>query len=191
MTPEEIRRLLADVPILLHERAGPVPTADVVELLSGRAARTTAERVQLSIDPAPDVVSGPHAPQVAKQPGPGQDTEAGHRPGAGPGQETEAGYRPGARMRRRVIRRDQRCRFPGCDRRGRYTDLDHVDPWPRGPTADHNLQCLCRRHHRAKHEGGWRVTMSAAGRCTWTSPTGRVYVTDPGLPEALLDLGRP
>ncbi|CAG7573343.1 HNH endonuclease [Barrientosiimonas humi] len=190
VTPGQVRQLLADVPVLLHERAGPVPTADVFELLTGRAARTTAEWVQLPIDPPHDVasmawaapapttggVTRAHVAQAAEQPGPDQET---------------GGYRPGARLRRRVIRRDQRCRFPGCDRRGRYTDLDHVDPWPRGPTEERNLQCLCRHHHRAKHEGGWRVTMTVAGRCTWTSPTGRVYVTDPGLPEALLDLACP
>lgn len=89
-------------------------------------------------------------------------------------------YRPGARLRRFVMARDQHCRFPGCTRPARLDDIDHVDRWPDGPTAASNLQCLCRHHHRAKHEGGWIVSMTADGVCTWTSPSGRRYLTWPG-----------
>ena len=32
-----------------------------------------------------------------------------------------------------------------------------------GPTADANLICLCRRHHRVKQRPGWRVTLAADG----------------------------
>lgn len=88
-------------------------------------------------------------------------------------------YKPGARLRRFVVTRDQHCRFPGCTRPARLDDLDHVDPYPDGPTAAWNLQCLCRHHHRAKHEGGWAVSMTSEGVCTWTSPSGRRYVTHP------------
>ncbi|WP_148043307.1 hypothetical protein [Flexivirga caeni] len=49
------------------------------------------------------------------------------------------------------------------------TDVDHVTLFPDGPTAVWKLQCLC-RHHRAKHETGWKVTMTRTGVCTWTSP---------------------
>ncbi|HWC23700.1 MAG TPA: HNH endonuclease signature motif containing protein [Flexivirga sp.] len=89
-------------------------------------------------------------------------------------------YRPGARLRRFVVTRDQHCRFPGCTRPARLDDVDHVNPWPDGDTSASNLQCLCRHHHRAKHEGGWRVSMTADGVCTWTSPSGRHYLTRPG-----------
>ncbi|NHN55078.1 HNH endonuclease [Calidifontibacter sp. DB0510] len=99
-------------------------------------------------------------------------------------------YRPPELMRERVKRRDQRCRFPGCTRGARFTDLDHVVAWPDGPTADWNLQCLCRRHHRTK-QSGWSVTMTPGGRCTWTSPTGRVYMTWPGLLETYWDTTEP
>ncbi|NOP39235.1 hypothetical protein HK411_16965, partial [Calidifontibacter sp. DB2511S] len=99
-------------------------------------------------------------------------------------------YRPPESMRERVKRRDQRCRFPGCTRGARFTDLDHVVAWPEGPTADWNLQCLCRRHHRTK-QSGWSVTMTPGGRCTWTSPAGRVYVTWPGLLETYWDTTEP
>lgn len=88
-------------------------------------------------------------------------------------------YRPGARLRRFVLTRDQHCRFPGCTRPARLDDVDHVERWPDGETTAGNLQCLCRHHHRAKHEGGWRVVMTPEGICTWTSPSGRDYVTYP------------
>lgn len=88
-------------------------------------------------------------------------------------------YRPGARLRRFVVTRDQHCRFPGCTRPARLDDLDHIVRWPEGDTAASNLQCLCRHHHRAKHEGGWQVSMTSDGVCAWTSPSGRRYLTRP------------
>ncbi len=96
------------------------------------------------------------------------------------GSSTES-YRPTVRIRREVALRDMHCRFPGCEREAKYCDADHVRPWPHGPTAVGNLQMLCRHHHRAKHEGGWRVTMGPDGRCTWISETDHTYVTRPGL----------
>ncbi|KYH43938.1 hypothetical protein AZH51_04090 [Branchiibius sp. NY16-3462-2] len=89
-------------------------------------------------------------------------------------------YRPGARLARFVQARDQHCRFPGCTRPAKLSDIDHVIRYPDGDTTASNLQCLCRHHHRAKHEGGWKVVMSPTGVCTWTSPTGRTYITSPG-----------
>ncbi|NNG40599.1 HNH endonuclease [Flexivirga sp. ID2601S] len=88
-------------------------------------------------------------------------------------------YTPGAGLARFVRARDQHCRFPGCTRPAKLTDLDHVTPYPDGPTAPHNLQCLCRHHHRAKHEAGWTVYMTTDGTCTWASPTGHTYTTRP------------
>ena len=89
-------------------------------------------------------------------------------------------YRPGARLARFIQTRDQHCRFPGCNRPAKLSDIDPVIRYPDGDTTAGNLQCLCRHHHRAKHEGGWTVTMSPTGVCTWTSPTGHTYVTSPG-----------
>jgi len=62
-----------------------------------------------------------------------------------------ANYRIPGRLRRFVQARDRRCVFPGCPRDARGCDLDHRQPWPAGSTDSHNLQALCRRHHRAKH----------------------------------------
>ncbi len=88
-------------------------------------------------------------------------------------------YRPSARMAKRVKARDRRCRFPGCTVAAVFCDLDHVRPWPTGPTADTNLICLCRRHHRVKQRLGWAVALANDGTLTWTDPTGRVRTTAP------------
>jgi hypothetical protein len=95
----------------------------------------------------------------------------------------EVGYRIPAAMRRLVEVRDGRCRFPGCSVSIRFCDLDHVVPWPLGPTDPGNLICLCRRHHRLKQgrDGWqrWRPTLLPDGRVTWIDPVGRRHVTDP------------
>jgi hypothetical protein len=88
-------------------------------------------------------------------------------------------YRPPKRLRDYLVARDRRCRFPGCRRRGEACDVDHTIPHPHGPTASCNCVCLCRRHHRMKTHGGWRLELSPDGMCTWTSPTGRVYIEQP------------
>ena len=90
-------------------------------------------------------------------------------------------YRPSAALDRAVRTRDVTCRFPGCRRSADSagTDLDHTVPWPAGPTAATNLAVLCRRHHRLKHTAGWNVHLDPSGVMTWTTPTGRTYLTHP------------
>jgi hypothetical protein len=88
-------------------------------------------------------------------------------------------YRPHAALARRVRDRDRTCRFPGCSVAAQRCDLDHVVRFPDGPTSEDNLLCLCRTHHGFKHHAGWLLVLGAHGVCTWTSPTGRSYVTRP------------
>jgi hypothetical protein len=78
--------------------------------------------------------------------------------------------------------RDRTCQFPGCNRPAEFTDLDHRIPFAAGGrTTAANLWCLCRHHHRLKHEGGWEVTTNPDGSYTWTSPTGRHYRNNPTI----------
>jgi hypothetical protein len=64
-------------------------------------------------------------------------------------------------MRRAVIVRDRRCRFPGCDRPHTWCDAHHVVHWADGgPTALANLLLLCRRHHRMVHWGRLLLELS-------------------------------
>jgi hypothetical protein len=59
-------------------------------------------------------------------------------------------------IRRALEHRDGECRFPGCG--CRYTDAHHLTHWAEGgETRLENLILLCRRHHRALHEGGFRM----------------------------------
>jgi hypothetical protein len=94
-------------------------------------------------------------------------------------------YRPSAALGALVRLRDGRCRFPGCSVAARFCDLDHVRPWPAGPTTAPNLMCLCRRHHRIKQRPGWRVALAADVRAVWTDPTGRLRTS---WPRDLLDV---
>ncbi|MFB3737468.1 MAG: DUF222 domain-containing protein [Candidatus Velamenicoccus archaeovorus] len=78
-------------------------------------------------------------------------------------------------MRRAVIVRDRRCRFPGCDRPHTWCDAHHVVHWADGgPTALPNLVLLCRRHHRMVHRpGGFRLELED-GRPVFRRPDGSV-----------------
>ena len=93
-------------------------------------------------------------------------------------------YRPSVALAEFVRARDRWCRFPGCRKPGRQCDLDHGKRFPEGPTSHINLCCLCRHHHRLKTDGGWQLELEPDGKATWTSPTGRIYVT---LPEPVLE----
>jgi hypothetical protein len=84
-------------------------------------------------------------------------------------------YRPPPALARHVIARDQVCCFPGCRQPAEYCDLDHRNPYPDGTTSEGNLGSLCRHHHRAKSEGGWRWRRTADGVIIWTAPTSHIY----------------
>ena len=75
-----------------------------------------------------------------------------------------------------LIARDRTCRFPGCRHSAARADLDHAKSWESGgETSAANLGALCRRHHRLKTHGGWKLKSHSDGACTWTSPLGKIY----------------
>ena len=60
-----------------------------------------------------------------------------------------------AGLRRALAHRDKGCAWGGCDYPAEWTDAHHITHWADGgPTNLGNLVLLCRRHHRAVHEGG-------------------------------------
>jgi hypothetical protein len=62
------------------------------------------------------------------------------------------------RLRRLIRVRDEHCQFPGCREPAQWCDVHHVRHWlDGGETAAENLTLLCRRHHVACHEGGWKL----------------------------------
>jgi hypothetical protein len=67
--------------------------------------------------------------------------------------------------------RDGGCVFPGCDRPLAWCEAHHLVHWlDGGPTDLANLVLVCRAHHRAVHEGGWRLQHRPDGRLTATPP---------------------
>ncbi len=73
---------------------------------------------------------------------------------------------------RRALRfRDRGCRFPGCG--VRICDAHHVKHWADGgATRLDNLVLLCRRHHRAVHEEGFKVLLHRSGSVDFFTPNG-------------------
>ena len=75
-------------------------------------------------------------------------------------------------IRRALEERDRGCRFPGCA--SRFTEAHHVRHWADGgETSLSNLLLLCRRHHRAVHEGRVRVCTDRAGLALFFTRKGR------------------
>ncbi|WP_204074160.1 HNH endonuclease [Planotetraspora phitsanulokensis] len=115
----------------------------------------------------------------------------------------------GAALRRYVQIRGRFCSWPGCRMPATRTDQDHAADWAGGgSTSEDNLHLACRHDHRAKHHGGWRVTMPESELILWDSPLGHTYpsrlppvmfnVVDPQPrdwpappPEAIVDDTRP
>jgi hypothetical protein len=73
--------------------------------------------------------------------------------------------------------RDGGCVFPGCDRPLAWCEAHHLVHWlDGGPTDLDNLVLLCRAHHRAVHEGGWRLVRQPDGQLSATPPHRRPRV---------------
>jgi hypothetical protein len=75
-------------------------------------------------------------------------------------------------LRRALLHRDRTCRFPGCH--VRVAEGHHVRHWAQGgPTTLSNLVLLCRRHHRAVHEEGYRLSRAPDGALDFRRPDGQ------------------
>jgi hypothetical protein len=84
-------------------------------------------------------------------------------------------------IRRALLARDRRCRFPGCT--SRYCDAHHVQHWADGgPTSLENLVLLCRRHHRSVHEEGWTIDRASDGELAFWRPDGKRLELAPAPP---------
>jgi hypothetical protein len=57
----------------------------------------------------------------------------------------------------------------------RFGQGHHIRHWAHGgPTTLSNLALLCRRHHRAVHEEGFRAERAPGGELTFRNPYGHV-----------------
>ncbi len=81
-------------------------------------------------------------------------------------------------IRRALEERDRGCRFPGCG--CRFTEAHHVKHWADGgETSLGNTVLLCRRHHRAVHEGRVKVSVATDGTVLFFTRTGRMLADAP------------
>ena len=87
-------------------------------------------------------------------------------------------------MRRALQSRDHgQCQFPGCE--SRRCDAHHVEHWADGgETRLRNLVSLCRFHHRAVHEAGFRVVPGDTdGQFRFLRPDGEPVPAQPPVPS--------
>ena len=86
-------------------------------------------------------------------------------------------------IRRALEERDRGCRFPGCG--CRFTEAHHVKHWADGgETSVRNTLLLCRRHHRAVHEGRVKVSVNRDGTVLFFTPRGRMLADAPNRPTS-------
>jgi hypothetical protein len=94
-------------------------------------------------------------------------------------------------LRRKVLRRDGGCTFPGCEQR-HWLQVHHViHRSEQGPTVAWNLRAQCGFHHRMIHCPGWRVDWDEQGELRYFRPDGEEVKAkappplDPALRERL------
>ena len=81
-------------------------------------------------------------------------------------------------IRRALEERDRGCRFPGCG--CRFTEAHHVKHWADGgETSLGNTVLLCRRHHRAVHEGQVKVSVATDGTVVFFTRGGKMLADAP------------
>jgi hypothetical protein len=92
-------------------------------------------------------------------------------------------------IRRALELRDECCVFPGCT--NRIVDGHHIVHWIKGgPTSLDNGCLLCRRHHRAVHEGRVRIDVVAPGAFRFFRPDGAeiLEVPEPPATDATIEM---
>jgi len=95
-------------------------------------------------------------------------------------------YLPQA-LKTHIAARDGTCRAPGCNQPAARCELDHVDPFPHGPSSVGNTHVYCKRDHTIKTDGDLRILEHLAdGTTRWRTRDGQIGVTPPRpcLPEA-------
>jgi hypothetical protein len=180
--------------------------ADALALLAETALHheldpgTPGERYQVVVHVDADVLAGTDQPgQSVLEEGPHVSAETSRRLACdasrvvmrhdGEGRVVEVGARtrtvPPA-LRRALHYRDGSCRFPGCH--VRVSEAHHVRHWAQGgPTTLSNLALLCRRHHRAVHEEGYRIERQSDGALRFRRPDGRPLPEVPVPPAVPAD----
>jgi hypothetical protein len=187
---------LAEPPTLAQTQADALALLAETALHQGLDPGTSGERYQVVVHVDAPVLADPEQPgQSVLEDGPRVSGETSQRLACdasrvvlrhdAAGRITEIGARtrtiPPA-LRRALQARDCGCRFPGCG--VRVAQGHHLHHWAAGgPTTLGNLALLCRRHHRAVHEGGYRVERDSDGTLHFYRPSGREL---PAVPPPLV-----
>jgi hypothetical protein len=188
----------AETPAMTQQQADALALIAEAALHNGVDPGSPGERYQVVVHVDAPVLADPDAPgQSALEDGACVSAETSQRLAcdasrvvmqhAADGRVVEVSARnrtiPPA-LRRALHHRDRGCRFPGCG--ARFGQGHHIRHWAHGgPTILSNLALLCRRHHRAVHEEGYRVDRQADGELCFRRPDGRI------LPEVPLPAGAP
>jgi len=175
-----------ETPTLAQQQADALALVAETVLQHGIDPGTPGERYQVVVHVDAPVLADPDAPgQSVLEDGTHVPAETSRRLACdatrvvmrrdADGHVTEVGARtrtiPPA-LRRALQHRDRGCRFPGCARA--FGQGHHIRHWAHGgPTTLSNLALLCRRHHRAVHEDGYRVERQADGELRFRRPDGR------------------
>ena len=154
-------------------------------LSGGMEPGIRAERVQVVVHVDEEVLEDPEAPGVSMlEDGADVSAETSRRLACGAGKVVmkhgaqgeilDVGRRtrtiPTA-IRRALTARDEGCRFPGCGLQ--HCEAHHLKHWANGgETSLDNLVLLCRRHHRAVHEEGYRIERGEDGELRFFRPQG-------------------
>lgn len=140
MTLEELRRLTGCVPAVPGS-AFSVPSPTAEPFRHGVAMGSTADGVILSPEMLRRIACGADLiPHVLGSEGELLDQ----------GRAIRTFNRA---QRRRLLKRDRHCTFPGCDMPANWSHAHHVKHWFDGGDSDHrNGALLCQRHHTIVHQ---------------------------------------
>lgn len=111
-------------------------------------------------------------------------------PGAMDSPDAVLRYRISPALAERIRLRDGSCRHPGCTVDAQDCEVDHVIAFDRmypafgGPTAEWNLACLCRKHHREKTFGRSAYRPGPLGELIIITDSGHEHRTTPSGPLA-------
>jgi Domain of unknown function (DUF222) len=90
------------------------------------------------------------------------------------------GHDPGVMLRHLAEVRHATCTGPGCRRPAARCDFEHNVPFEAGGrTCLCNGGPKCRFDHRMKQDPRWNAEQLPNGEVRWTTPSGRLYTTEP------------
>lgn len=76
-------------------------------------------------------------------------------------------------LRTAIKIRDGKCTVPWCT--SQTAEIDHITPWPQGPTSADNGQGPCKRHHQLKTSGVLTPVRTSTQGILWMLPSGRSH----------------